>query len=147
MLSNDRKSEIPSTGGRNGFLRKVKSLSLLDKVKNTDICPSLNIKPLLLRIKRLQLRWYDHVTRMFREQTANQQMDALPSGKRPKGRSDLLAEDLAWSRLAILRAALPLVAKYYSSIPEFHRRDAWRYSNLSCCPCHPKKTSGQRKIL
>ena len=44
-----------------GFLRKVRGLSLLDKVKSTDIRQSLNIEPLLLRIERLQLRWYGHV--------------------------------------------------------------------------------------
>ena len=38
-----------------GFLRKVR-VSLLDKVKSTDICQSLNIEPLLLRIERSQLR-------------------------------------------------------------------------------------------
>ena len=44
------------------FLRKVRDLSLLDKVKSTDIRQSLNIEPLLLRIERSQLRWYGHVT-------------------------------------------------------------------------------------
>ena len=33
------------------FLRKVRSLFLLNKVKSTDICQSLNIEPLLLRIE------------------------------------------------------------------------------------------------
>ena len=44
------------------FLQKVRGLSLLDKVKSTDICQSFNIEPLLLRIERSQLRWYGHVT-------------------------------------------------------------------------------------
>ena len=43
--------------GRNVFLRKVRGLSLLDKVKSIDIHQSLNIELLLLRIKRSQLRW------------------------------------------------------------------------------------------
>ena len=47
-----------------GFLRKVRGLFLLDKVKSTDIRQSLNIEPLLLRIERSQLRWYGHVTQM-----------------------------------------------------------------------------------
>ena len=54
---------------------------LLDKVKSTDIRQCLNIEPLLLRIKRSQLRWYGHVTRMFHERTAKQLIDALPSAK------------------------------------------------------------------
>ena len=53
-----------------GFLQKVRGLSLLDKVKTTEIHQSLNIEPLLLRIERPQLRWYGHVTRMCHERTA-----------------------------------------------------------------------------
>ena len=50
-----------------GFLQKLSGLSLLDKVKSTDIRKSLNIEPLLLRIERSQLHWYGHVTRMSHE--------------------------------------------------------------------------------
>ena len=68
------------------FLKKVRGLSLLDKVRSTDIFQSLKIEPLLLRIKQSQLRCYCHVTQMFHEQTAKQLMDAFLSGKRPRGR-------------------------------------------------------------
>ena len=64
-------------------MRKVRGLSLLDKVKSTDIRQSFIIEPLLLRIERSQLLWYGHVTRMSHERTAKQLMDALPSGKKP----------------------------------------------------------------
>ena len=47
-----------------GFLRRISGLTLLDKVKSTDIRESLNIESLLLRLERSQLRWYGHVTRM-----------------------------------------------------------------------------------
>ena len=67
------------------FLRNVRGLSLLDKVKSTDIHQYLNIKLLLLRMKRLQLPWYGHVTRMSHERTVKQLMNTLPSRKRPKG--------------------------------------------------------------
>ena len=40
-----------------GFLRKARGLSLLDKVKSTDIHQSFNIESLPFCIKRLQLRW------------------------------------------------------------------------------------------
>ena len=69
-----------------GFFCKVRGSSLLDQVKSTDICQSLNIKPLLLHIELSQLRWYGHVARMFHERTAKQLMDALSSSKRPGGR-------------------------------------------------------------
>ena len=71
------------------FLQKVRVLSLLDKVKSTGSGQSLNIEPLVLRVKRLQLCCYGHVTRMSHEQTAKQLMDAFPSGKRPRGQPPL----------------------------------------------------------
>ena len=115
------------------FLQKVRSLSVLDKVKSTDIYKSLNIEPLLLRIERSQLRWYGHVTQMPRKRKAKQIMDALLSGKRPRGRlrtcSQNYVEYLAWSRLGISPAKLTLVAG---------NRDAWR-SQLALLPSQPQK--------
>ena len=95
-----------------GFLRKVRGLSLLDKVRKIDIRQSLNIKPLLLHIEPLQLRWYGHVTRMSHERTVKQLMNDFPSGKRPRGRPRTswrnYVKDLAWWRLGIPLAELPL---------------------------------------
>ena len=52
---------------------------------------------------------------MSHERTAKQQMDALPRGKSPRGRPQTrwrnYVEELAWSRLGILPAKLPLVAR------------------------------------
>ena len=70
------------------FLQKVEDLSLLDKVKSTDIRQSLNIEPLLLRLEQWQLCWYGHVTRMSHERRAKQLkqlMDLLPRGLEPRG--------------------------------------------------------------
>ena len=39
-----------------GFLRRISGLTLLDKVKSTDICECLSIESLLLRLERSQLR-------------------------------------------------------------------------------------------
>ena len=99
-----------------GFLQKVGGLSLLYKVKSTDIRQSLNIEPLqLLRIERSQLHWYNHVTRMSHNRTAKQLMDALPSGKRPRRRPITrwrnYIEDLPNHVLRIPSAKLPLVAR------------------------------------
>ena len=116
-----------------GFLRKVRSLPLLDKVKSTDIRQSLNIEPLLFRIERSQLRWYSHVTRMSHERTAKQLKNALPSDKRPRERPRTrwrnYVENLAWSRLENPPAKLPLVAG---------DRDAWRFQ-LELLPPQPQK--------
>ena len=66
-----------------GFLRKVRGLFLLDKVKSTDFRQSLNIESLLLEcIEQSQLRWYGQVTRMSHERTTKQLMDTLSSGKK-----------------------------------------------------------------
>ena len=52
---------------------------------------------------------------MSREQTTKQSMVVLESGKRPRGRPRIrwrdCAKDLAWSRLAIPPAELPIVVK------------------------------------
>ena len=60
------------TESKQGFLRRISGLTLLDKIKSADICEYLNIEPLLLRPERSQLRWYGHVTvtRMSQERTA-----------------------------------------------------------------------------
>ena len=60
-------------------------------------------------------------------------MDAVPSGKRPRGQPRTrwrnYVEDLAWSRLGIPPAKLPLVAE---------DRDAWR-CQLELLPAQPQK--------
>ena len=109
---------------------------MLDKIRTIDICQSPNIQPLLLRIERSQLRCFDHVSRMIRQRTAKQLMNALPSGKRPRGRPRTrwrnYVKDLAWSRLEIPPAELLLVSK---------DRDAWR-SQLDLLP--PKTQKDKR---
>ena len=43
------------------FLRRIEGVTLFNKVRSSEIRKSLNIEPLLLRIKRSQLRWFGHV--------------------------------------------------------------------------------------
>ena len=68
------------------FLRKISSLTLLDKVKSADIRECLNIESLLLRLERSQPRWYGHVTRMSQERPAKKLLCSTPIGRRPRGR-------------------------------------------------------------
>ena len=49
------------------FLRRIKGITLLDKVCNSEIHNSLNVESLLLRIERSQLRWFGHVSRMSQD--------------------------------------------------------------------------------
>ena len=141
MLGNDRKSENPSTCGRNGFLQNVRGLSLLDKDERTDVHKSLNIEPLLLRIERSQLRWYGHVTRMSHEQTEKQLMDALSNDKRlrgrPKSRWRNYAEDLAWSCPGNIPERNCRLLQEIGMLGDF---------KLELLPRNPKRTSGKRKI-
>ena len=39
------------------FLRRIEGVTLFNKMRSSEIQKSLNIEPLLLRIKRSQLRW------------------------------------------------------------------------------------------
>ena len=106
-----------------GFLRRISGLTLLNKVNSADICESLNIELLLLRLERSQLRWYGHVTRI-NAPGKNSQKTALfntcwsKSYKgRPRTRWRDYVEDLSWSRLGIAADHLSFVAEY---------RDVWR---------------------
>ena len=49
------------------FLRRIKGVTLLDKVCNSEIHNSLNFESLFLRIERSQLRWFGHVNRMLQD--------------------------------------------------------------------------------
>ncbi len=46
-----------------GFLRRVASVSLKDKVRSSVICEILGVEPLLLRVERSQLRLFRHLVR------------------------------------------------------------------------------------
>ena len=88
-----------------GFLRRISGFTLLDKVKSAHIRESLNIESLLLRLKRSQLRWYGHVTRMSQETTAKNLLCSTSIGQRPRGRPRTRwrgnVENLSSSRLGI----------------------------------------------
>ena len=116
-----------------GFLRRISGLTLLDKVNNADIHESLNIELLILRLDKLQLHWYGHVTRMYRETTAKKLLSSTLIVRRPRGRPRTrwrdYVEDLSWSRLGIPAEHLSFVAE---------DRDAWRIQ-LELLPPQPLK--------
>ena len=65
------------------FLQKIKEVTLFNKGHGYEIRKSLNIEPLLLRIKRSQLRWLGHVSRMPQERFPKQALLAKANGRRP----------------------------------------------------------------
>ena len=68
------------------FLQKIERVTLFNKVRSSEIRKSLNIEPLLLRIKRSQLRWFGCVSRMPQERLPKQALLAKANGRRPVGR-------------------------------------------------------------
>jgi len=87
-----------------GYLRRVHDVKLRDKVRSCEIGETLKVEP-LLRMKRSQLRWFGHVTRMPQERLARQVLPAILKGMRTRSRpwirwSDYIS-DLAWSCIGI----------------------------------------------
>ena len=119
------------------FLQKIEGVTLFNKVRSSEIQKFLNIKPLLLRIERSQLRRFDHVSRMPQERLPKQALFAKANGRRPVGRprtrwTDYI-KDLGWNRLEL----------HPSEIMEvMEDREVWRL-NLEQLPPQPSGKSGQ----
>ena len=58
------------------FLQKFVKVTIFGKLRNTAIQKSLNIESLLLRMKRSQLRWFGHVSRMPQERLPKKTLHA-----------------------------------------------------------------------
>ena len=103
VMTERMRSQVQASEMR--FLRRIEGVTLFNKVRSSEIRKSLNIKPLLLRIERSQLRWFGHVSRMPQERLPKQALHAKPNGRRPVGRprtrwTDYI-EDLGWNRLGL----------------------------------------------
>ena len=124
-----------------GFLRRISGLTSLDNAKSADTRESLNIELLLLRLERSQLRWYEHVTRMYLEKTAKKLLCSTPIGRWPRGRSRTRwrdsAEDLSWCSFWHPNRASILCCRGSKCL------EAFTYS--SCCPRDPPKISGFKR--
>ena len=68
------------------FLRRIEGVTLFNMVRSSEIRKYLNIKLLLHRIERSQLRWFGHVSRMPQERLPKDAFFAKANGKRPVGR-------------------------------------------------------------
>ena len=103
-------------------------------MRSSEIRKSLNIKPLLLRIERSQLRWFGHVSRMPQERLPKQALLAKANVRRPVGRprtrwTDYI-EDFGWNRLGLHPSEM------------MEDREVWR-RNLNLLPPQPSRKSGQ----
>ena len=65
VMTKSVRSQVQASETR--FLQKIEEAALFNKLWCSEIRKSLDIKPLLLRIERSQLRWLGHVSRMPQE--------------------------------------------------------------------------------
>ena len=88
------------------FLRRIEGVTLFIKVHSPKIRKSFNIKQLLLRIERSQLRWFGHIHRMLQEPLPKQALLAKANGRSPVGRPRWTnyIEDLGWNRSSFTQA-------------------------------------------
>src|SRR5215470_7222382 len=96
------------------FLRRAAGHTRWDRIPNSEIRTLFQIEPLLLFIERQQLRWLGHVLRMPYDRLARSVFEAVPKGKRPRGRPrnrwcEYMA-GLCWERLGVPWAEVPRVA-------------------------------------
>ena len=83
VMTERMRSQVQASEMR--FLRRIEGVTLLNKVRSSEIRKSLNIEPLLLRIERFQLRWFGHVSRKRLEKLPKQALHAKANGRRPVG--------------------------------------------------------------
>uniref|UniRef100_A0A8C9VV72 ribonuclease H n=1 Tax=Scleropages formosus TaxID=113540 RepID=A0A8C9VV72_SCLFO len=92
-------------GAEMSFLRRVPGRTLRDRVRSSVTREELGVEPLLLRIKRSQLRWLGHLFRMPPGRLPGEVFRACPTGRRPQGRPRTRWRDyvsqLAWERLGV----------------------------------------------
>ena len=94
------------------ILRKIKSVTMFHKHRNTAIRESSDIELLLSPIERSQLRWFGNVSRMPHERLSKQTLFGKVSGKRPVGRRRTrwlnYIKNLGWNRLGLYPAKCSL---------------------------------------
>jgi len=91
------------------YLRRVKGVTLCDKVRSCDIHKTLNVEQ-FLRIERSQLRWFGHVSRMSHVRLARQVLRVRQThgkaAQKPSKNWVVHIYDLAWPRLGVEPAEL-----------------------------------------
>ena len=76
-----------------GYLRRVHSATLCNKMRSYKNRKALNLQSLHLRIEKVQLGWFGFVFRMFQEKLARQVPMAKPTRKRSKVETLFLVDD------------------------------------------------------
>ena len=69
------------------MLRRIKGVTLRDKVKSVDIRKELEVNSLQEKVREMILRWYGHMQRMEENNEVRAIIvDVMMPGKRPRGR-------------------------------------------------------------
>ena len=68
------------------MLRRMKGVTLRDKVKSVDIRKEVGVNSIQDNVREMRLRWYGHVQRMEENDEVRAVVDMVVPGKRPRGR-------------------------------------------------------------
>ena len=68
------------------MLRRIKRVTLRDKVKNVDIRKELGVNSIQEKVREMKLRWSGHMQRMEENNEVRAVVDIRVPGKRPRGR-------------------------------------------------------------
>ena len=68
------------------MLRRIKGVTLRDRVKSVDIRKELGVSSIQEKVREMRLRWYGHMQRMEENDNMSAVGDMRVPGKRPRGR-------------------------------------------------------------
>ena len=68
------------------MLRRIKGVTLRDKVKSVDIRKELGMNSVQEKVREMRLRWYGHMQKMEENNEVRAVVDMRVPGKRPRGR-------------------------------------------------------------
>ena len=68
------------------MLRRIKGVTLRDKVKSVDIRKELGVNSIQEKVREMRLRWFRHMQRMEENNEVRAIVDMMVPGKRPRGR-------------------------------------------------------------
>ena len=88
------------------FLRRIEGVTLFNKLRSSEIRKSLNIEPLLLRIERLQRRWFGHVSRMPQKRLPKQALHAKANRPFAVNSSVHLVKKFEWQLIFCLNTLI-----------------------------------------